>query len=376
MRYCRRCILPDTRPGIILDQEGVCAGCRGHDRKQSGIDWIAREEQLRELAAEAKTRARGSYDCIVPVSGGKDSWNQIAVAKSELGLSVLAVTWKTPGRTDLGQHNLDAMVRNLGVDHIDYAISPDVERKFMIAAFERKGATAIPMHFAIFSLPYRLASQFHVPLVLWGENPQLEFGGTEREQLSTVLDKHWMRKHGVNNNTDVGDWVGQEGLTEKDLVAYRLPETTGFAPISIFLGAFRRWNSFENAKRARALGFREADVPKLGTWSFADVDCHFIAIHHFLKWYKFGITRAFDNLSVEIREGLIGRKAAIRRLADVGMQVPHDDIERFCRFVGRSTAWFWNVAETFRNLDVWKRDGNGDWHIPGFIVKDWRWSSE
>ena len=376
MRYCRRCILPDTRPGIVLDQEGVCGGCRGHDRKVSGIDWVAREKRLLELAAEAKTRARGSYDCIVPVSGGKDSWNQVAVAKGDLGLAVLAVTWKTPGRTDLGQRNLDAMVRNLGVDHIDYAISPDVERRFMIAAFEKKGATAIPMHFAIFSLPYRLATQFHVPLVLWGENPQLEYGGVEKEQLSTVLDIDWMREHGVNNNTDVDDWVGQEGLTEKDLVAYRLPESTGFAPISIFLGAFRQWNSFENAKRARALGFREGDVPKLGTWSFADLDCHFIAIHHFLKWYKFGITRAFDNLSVEIREGLIGRDAAIRMLAEVGMQVPHDDIERFCRFVGRSTAWFWRVAETFRNRDVWKRDESDNWRIPGFIVEDWRWPRE
>ncbi len=376
MRYCSRCILPDTRPGILLDEEGVCAGCRGHDRKVSGIDWAARETWLQELVAEAKARASSTYDCIVPVSGGKDSWHQVAVAKRELGLSVLAVTWKTPGRTELGQRNLNAMVENLGVDHIDYAISPDVERKFMIAAFEEKGATAIPMHLAIFSIPYRFAVQFRVPLVLWGENPQLEFGGNEKEQLSTVLDDDWIRKHGVNNNTGVEDWIGHEGLTETDLLAYRLPETLDFAPKSIFLGAYRRWNSFENAKAASALGFQEADQSKVGTWSFADIDCHFIAIHHFLKWYKFGMTRAFDNLSVQIREGLIDRDTAMEQLRTVGLQIPHEDIERFCQFVGRSTTWFWETVETFRNTELWKKDAEGNWYIPGFITDDWRWTQK
>jgi N-acetyl sugar amidotransferase len=329
---------------------------------------------LRELVSEAKSRARGTYDCIVPVSGGKDSWYQVAVAKKELGLSVLTVTWKTPGRTELGQRNLDALVENLGVDHIDFTISPDVERRFMIAAFEEKGATAIPMHLAIFSIPFRMAVQFRVPLVLWGENPQLEFGGNEKEQLSTVLDEDWVRKHGVNNNTGVEDWIGHQGLSEADLLSYRMPGTVDFAPKSIFLGAFRRWNSFENARIAQSLGFCEADQSKVGTWSFADIDCHFIAIHHFLKWYKFGMTRAFDNLSVQIREGQIGREDAIRKLGEVGVQIPTDDIARFCRFAGRSTDWFWQTVETFRNTAIWKRDAAGVWTIPGFIAEDWLWS--
>lgn len=368
MQYCNRCILPDSRPGITLDAEGLCSGCHGHDRKAAGIDWQQRENALLELADEARQRARGTYDCIVPVSGGKDSWYQVAVAKRDLGLNVLAITWKTPGRTSLGQRNLDALVANLGVDHIDYCISPDVERRFMTAAFERKGATAIPMHMALFAIPMRLAVQFRVPLVLWGENPQLEFGGNEKEQLSTVLDEDWIRRHGVSNQTEIDDWVGCEGLSEADLVAYRLPAAGDFQPKSIFLGAFRRWNSFENTRIAKLLGFEEADTSKVGTWSFADIDCHFISIHHFLKWYKFGMTRAFDNLSVQIREGLIDRDGAMAELAKVGMQIPQNDIRRFCAFVGRPEAWFWETAESFRNTEIWKRNAEGKWFIPGFLI--------
>ena len=132
MTYCKRCILPDTRPGITIDEFGICSACRGHDLKENGIDWKAREQDFAKLADAAKQRSAG-YDCIVPVSGGKDSWYQIIKAQ-EYGLNVLAVTWRTPARTEIGQRNLDEMIRSLGVDHIDYSINPDVERRFMVAA--------------------------------------------------------------------------------------------------------------------------------------------------------------------------------------------------------------------------------------------------
>ncbi|MBM3571380.1 MAG: N-acetyl sugar amidotransferase, partial [Alphaproteobacteria bacterium] len=155
MNYCRRCVLPDTRPGIVLDQDGICSGCRGHDDKIKTIDWAARRRGFETIVADAKTRSQG-YDCIVPVSGGKDSWYQVIRCK-EHGLKVLGVTWRTPARTEIGQRNLDAMIAQLGIDHIDYTIDPEVERRFMVAAFERKGATAIPMHMALFAIPIRLA---------------------------------------------------------------------------------------------------------------------------------------------------------------------------------------------------------------------------
>lgn len=374
MRYCARCILPDSRPGIVLDDEGVCSACRGHDDKEHRIDWTARAAAWDGLVADAKARSQG-YDCIVPVSGGKDSWYQV-IRCQEHGLKVLGVTWRTPARTAIGQRNVDNMIAKLGIDHIDFTIDPEVERRFMVAAYERKGATAIPMHMALFAIPIRLAVQMRIPLVVWGENPQLEFGGSEKDRLATDLDLDWIKRHGVTNNTSLEDWIGAEGLSERDLVAYRLPtqaEFTAFAPKSVFLGSFFKWNSFDNARVSAEHGFESGDEHlKTGVWTFADLDCDFIALHHFLKWYKFGILRSFDNLSVQVRYGMISRDEAVAQLKAAGFQVPTADIAKFCAFAGKPESWFWDIAEGFRNHDLWKQV-DGTWTIPGFIIGDWPW---
>lgn len=372
MNYCRLCILPDTRPGIALDADGVCTACQGHRDKEERIDWAARAEAFERLVADAKARASG-HDCVVPVSGGKDSWYQIIKAQ-EYGLKVLAVTWRTPARTEVGQRNLDAMVQKLGVDHIDYTIDPEVERKFMVAAYEDKGATGLPMHMALFAIPITLAVRLRIPLILWGENPQLEYGGNEAERLSERLDADWLARHGCLQATDADFWVGRNGLTESDLAPYRFPTDPDFEVRSVFLGAFFKWDSFENARIAEAHGFtHDAADMKTGAWAFADIDCHFISLHHFLKWYKFGITRAFDNLSVQIRRGDITRAEAIERVRAAGAQVPREDIRRFCAFAGKPESWFWETAETFRNPEIWEKRADGTWWIPGFLIEDWPW---
>ena len=373
IHYCHHCVLPDSRPGIALDEAGVCTACRGHEDKERHIDWDARGRALQRVVAEAKAVGH-DYDCIVPVSGGKDSWYQVH-ACLELGLKVLAVTWRTPARTAIGQQNLDTLIANLGIDHIDYTINPDVERRFMKTAYETKAATAIPMHMALFAIPIRLATRLGVPLIVWGENPQLEFGGEDADRLATDLDPAWVRRHGVTNQTSVDDWIGKGGLTAADLAAYRLPPEEAFHDTtrSIFLGSYVKWNSVENAELAARHGFSSGDGrARTGTWGFADIDCGFISLHHFLKWHKFGMTRAFDNLSVMIRYGIIERARAIQTLSETGLQVPGDDIAAFCRFVDEPEAWFWETANRFRNADVWSNQG-GEWRIPGFLIEDWDW---
>lgn len=374
MRYCTRCILPDSRPGITLDGHGVCSGCRGHDDKLHRIDWRARAAAFDRLVAEVKER-RADYDAIVPVSGGKDSWYQV-IRCQEAGLKVLGVTWRTPGRTGIGQANLDRMIDRLGIDHIDHSVSPSVERRFMKAAFERKGASAIPMHMALFAIPIRLATQLGIPLIVWGENPQLEFGGADDDRLATDLDLDWVRRHGVTNDTQMEDWIGAEGLTAGDLAVYRLPDDQAFARgvRSIFLGSYFPWNSLDNAAVARDHGFAwQEGGARTGTWAFADIDCHFIAIHHYAKWVKFGISRTFDNLSQQIRYGTIDRDQAIATLRDLGPQEPAEDIARFCAFVGEDEGWFRRTLERFRNPAIWRKDAADRWTIPGFLVEDWPW---
>lgn len=371
MRYCVRCVLPDTRPGLTLDSQGVCSGCRGHELKFN-IDWQKRKAELNRIFRQAKQRKSG-YDCIVPVSGGKDSTWQV-IKCLEAGLRVLAVTWRTPARTQIGQANLDNLIR-LGVDHIDYSINPEVEKKFTYKALVKTGSTAVPMHMAMFSIPLRIAVTMDIPLVIWGESPYMEYGGNTEDRNYNRLDFRWLKRHGILQGTSAADWIDKE-LTRKDLEPYFLPQRKEFEEKniqSIFLGFYLPWDPQESLRVAKAYGFRaRAAGPKFGYYNYADIDCDFISIHHYFKWLKFGFTRIFDNLSLEIRNKRKTRNEAIKIIAKTGPQVPEQDINKLCVFLGISLQHFRKIAEKFRNRKIWVRQNNR-WMIRDFIIKRWSW---
>lgn len=371
MKYCKRCVLPDTRPGLTIGRDGICSGCAGHTEKDD-INWPGRRREFAGIVREAKARADG-YDCIVPVSGGKDSTAQV-VACLGYGLKILAVTWKTPARTVIGQKNLDNLI-GLGVDHIDFSINPDVERRFMYRALAEKGDWAVPMHMALYSIPLRIAANYDIPLVVWGESPHMEYGGTPEDRKINSLDLGWFKKHTILQGTSVEDWIGK-GLTARDLDAYRLPEAGEFVKKgirSVFLGYYFKWDPEKNLQVAKAHGFEtRKEGPKTGFYDYADIDCDFVSVHHYFKWLKFGFTRLFDNLSLEIRNGRITRDEAIRIIRRTGEQVPHNDIMKLCAFLKISRAEFWRIAEKFRNRHVWKKEGS-KWKIEDFLIKDWEW---
>jgi len=371
VEWCIKCILPDTRPNLVLDQKGVCNACRSHSTKDS-IDWKGREKAFRDVALHAKARSKG-YDCLIPVSGGKDSTWQVVMCL-RYGLNPLAVTWKTPARTAIGIRNLQNLI-NLGVDHIDYQINPNVEKKFMYLALRRYGSTAIPMHLALFNIPLKIAVEFEIPLVVWGENSAFEYGTSDEERKGFKLDSSWLKIYGVSHGTTAGDWICDE-LSAKELTPYFGPtvgEIEEKGILAVFLGYYFKWDPELTRKVACEHGFRPCDEgPKTGFYDFADIDDEFISIHHYLKWYKFGFTRVFDNLSLEIRNGRITRGEAIEIIRNTGDQIPDEDIEKFCSFVSITKDHFYEVIEKFRNKDIWeKRDRK--WVIKDFLIVDWRW---
>ncbi len=370
MKYCQICITPYNRPNIQFDSKGVC-NCATQAVKQQ-IDWGQRERAFHEVVSAAKARSKG-YDCVIPVSGGKDSTWQV-VKCLEYGLVPLAVTWKTPARTEIGARNLANLV-SLGVDHVDYQVNPKVERKFLYQALVRYGTPAIPMHMAIFNIPLTLAVKLEIPLVIWGENSAFEYGGTADQSGSFRLDSKWLEKYGVTHGTTARDWVSEE-LSKKELIPYFGPSDEELAEkgvLAVFLGYYFHWDPASSLEVACAHGFKlREEGPKTGYYDYADIDDDFISIHHYLKWYKFGFTRLFDNLSLEIRNGRMTREESIRILRKRGDETPHEDINRFCEFVGITKEHFFEVIEKFRNQDVWvKRDGR--WMIEDFLCPDWEW---
>ena len=188
------------------------------------------------------------------------------------------------------------------------------------------------------------------------------------------MDADWLHHVSITQHTTAEDWISDD-LSRTDLTAYLGPTASELQGVlAVFLGHYFPWDPETSLATALRVGFqRRPEGPKTGYYDYADIDDDFVSIHHFLKWYKFGFTRLFDNLSLEIRNGRMPRCEAVQIVRETGDQTPHDDIDRFCAFADISRKQFFGLSEAFRNHEVWKHQ-NGVWMIPGFLIPDWNWS--
>jgi len=373
MNYCKICILPNTRPQLKIDVHGNC-NCKYSFLKKSvkKINWKEKYKKFSDIVKTIKKKNKPFYDCLIPVSGGKDStWQVIECLK--IGLNPLCVTWKTPVRSEIGEYNLKNLI-NLGVDHIDFTINPKIEKYLILKSFKKMGNIALSMHMAIHGISLNIATNFKIPLIVYGENSANEYGGTDSLAKSSKLTYEWLQKYGVTNNTTIDDWT-DDYLTKKKSFAYTWPKNSDFKSNNInaiFLGQYIKWDPNKTFKIAKKHGFKRAKNATTGLYNFADIDDQFIiTIHHWMKWYKFGFTRLWDNLSIEIKEGKISRKQAIEIVKNPE-KIPLKEINLFCKFLSISLREFFLIAEKFRNQKIWYKDKN-KWKIKDFLIKDYKW---
>jgi len=193
IRYCVRCIMPETKPDLHIDGEGVCSACRSFERRKE-VDWDNRRGALKEILDRYRSRNGSNYDCIVPVSGGKDSTYQ-TVRMLELGMNPLCVTATTDKLSDIGRRNIENLKRR-GVDYIEMTANPVVRRRINRLALTQVGDISWPEHVTIFTIPVRIAVQMNIPLIVWGENSQNEYGGPAADAENSVLTRRWLEEFG------------------------------------------------------------------------------------------------------------------------------------------------------------------------------------
>ena len=360
MQYCKKCVLPDTRPNLFILENGVCTACTSHlNRKVK--NWKKKKDQFKKLVKSIK-KENPFYDCLIPVSGGKDStWQVIQALKHNL--NPLTFTYRPTFRTKIGQKNLDNL-RKLGVHHIDFSINEKVEKIFLKKVFKKFGAVALPMHMAMWNISFNLANKFKIPYILWGENSASEYGGSKNDLKIKNLNSNWIKKYGVNFKTTAMDWIDKD-LNKQDLAPYIKDNSNKFKKYakSIFLGDYFFWDPDKTYMIAKQFGFKNIkDKVKTGIYDYADIDDDLISVHHFLKIYKYGFSRVHDNLSLEIRNGRISRQKAIEIINKIAFKIPNKDIEKFCRFIGIKINTFFKICESFRNKNIWKKK-LGKWEL-------------
>lgn len=375
MEYCKRCLYPENaKPTIIFDDEGVCSGCRYHESRQK-IDWIKREKMLREILEEHRRKSREAgnpYDCIIPVSGGKDSHYQAHLVKVVYGMNPLLVTFNHAFNTRLGIRNLNNIVDKLGVDLIRFTANTDSVRKISRYMLKTVGDLTWHYHAGIRTLPFQISVKYKIPLIIWGEHGFAELTGLVTLEDMVEFTK-WTRQEHDMRGYEPHDLINEEsGITERDIVPYIYPQDEEIEELDvrgIYLSNFYYWDALKQAKQMKEIyDFALHPGPREKTFILhGKTDDHANGVHDYLKYLKFGYGRATDDTSTEIRHGRMTREEGID-LVKMYDHVRPKTLNTYLNFLRVSEEEFYRWIEPMRDPDIWERDNNGYWVANDSVV--------
>ena len=363
LNYCLRCVMPNTKPDLYIDEEGICNACRAYENRKN-IDWPERKKEL--LSIVEKYRNNGSHwDCIVPVSGGKDSTFQV-VKMLQLGLNPLCITSSTCDLSPIGRKNIENL-KKLGVDHMEFSPNPNIRAKLNKIGLSEVGDIAWPEHVGIFTIPVRAAVQFKIPLIVWGENSQNEYGGPAAASENNVLTRRWLEEFGGLLGMRVSDLSEVYGIENKHLIPYQYPtdeELQSVGVTGLFLGHYLPWDGLSNVLISQAHGFSSFETAVEGSMvNYENLDNHQHGIHDYFKFLKFGFARATDIACLHVRRGRITREDALDIVKERDGKFPWTylgkPLAEILSPLEMTVDEFVKICDRFTNKKIFKRDSSG-----------------
>ena len=377
MEYCARCLYPaNAKPTIILDEEGVCSGCRYHEsRGRLEVSWEERRRMLEQILDEAREKARergNSHDCIVPVSGGKDSHFQVWLLKEKYGMNPLLVTFNHAFNAPSGLRNLENLVSRSGYDLLRYTAGPDSVRRISRYMLETVGDLTWHYHAGIRTVPSQVAVRYDIPLIVWGEHGFAELTGLVTLEDFVEFTK-WTRKEHDMRGYEPHDLVGKAGITESDIAPYVYPSDDEIARTGargIYLSNFFPWDGKRQAElMIEAWGFSPVAYERQRTFNlYAKIDDHANDVHDYLKYLKFGYGRATDDASMEIRHGRMTREEGVEMVRRYDAREP-STLPIYCDFLGLSVDKFYQIVEPMRDSQIWEKREGGSWEVKDSVTR-------
>lgn len=356
MKYCTLCLQPDTRPNTVFTQDGVCPACN-YSRQSKSIDWQERYEILLDLVGNLHRSPGQFFDCIIGVSGGKDSTRQALWVRDKLGLKPLLVCLSHPPQqvSQIGVDNISNLIE-LGFDVVLSAPAPETWRRLMRESFFKFTNWARSTELALFSSVPQLAIRYKIPLIFWGENPALQVG-----------DLKTMGRNGYDGNnlrysntlSSGHEWMEAAGFGGHELLPYIYPSDAEFDAAKlqiIYLGWFLGdWGLVENAMYAGGMGLHlrtegPSETGDLYGLSNLDEDWH--NMNQMVKYLKFGFGKVTDYVNEELRTGVMERETAIRLVEQYDGACSEKYIRSFCDFIDISLQDFWRHVHASTNREL------------------------
>ncbi len=369
MRYCKRCVMPDTRPGITFNGEGVCSACQSYEKRKL-TDWNKRQKEFEKICDKYRGMNGTGYDCAIAVSGGKDSHYQVFLMKEVMKMNPILFSVEDNFKmTEAGKHNIQNLSEEFGCNII--SLKPDIktQKKVMKYTFEKYGKPTWFIDRLIYTYPLIMALQFNTPLLVYGENVSYEYGGNDGEETYSA-------KGQLNNGvaSDIEDKELQDiGIDVRSLSMLKAPSHEEMEQLDpIYISYFKEWNSVSNYQFAKSRGFHDLQHE----WdrsqhieNFDQVDSRAYLDHPWMKYPKFGHAFATDYASRYVRYGLINRHEAIELVKKHDAFLDPLCVRDFCEFCGYSETEFWSIVDKFYNRDLFEKNDFGEWILKNPVWK-------
>jgi N-acetyl sugar amidotransferase len=367
VRWCSNCLAMSTRPRITFDERGWCNACRWMEKKKV-LDWKQREIKLVSLLDKHR-RNDGSFDCLVPVSGGKDGSYVAYNLKYKYGMNPLCITVTPALALDLGEKNLRAFVES-GFNHLSVNPAFEAMRTLNRRGFTEMGFPYYGWLIAILAAPVRMAAQLGINLIFYGEDGEVEYGVSTETEKNPIYDVQYMKKIYLEGGYE--KILNSSEIDESDLTFFRFPshEVLAKSPIDItHWSYFENWDPYRNYLVAKQYcGLKEAKESNSGTFTnFAQNDQALYALHTYLMYLKFGFGRANQDASIEVRRGAMDREQAVNLVRLYDGHYPDEFIDTYLDYYQISAKEFDAVLDRYANPQLFTKV-EGRW-MPKFVVR-------
>jgi N-acetyl sugar amidotransferase len=363
--------MPDTRPGIKFDENGVCSACQSYERRNK-INWEKRYEELEELCKKyRRVNGKYDYDCAVAVSGGKDSHYQVYLMKEVMGMNPILFTVEDNfPMTKAGIHNLKNISEEFSCNII--SLKPDIktQKKLMRYTFEKYGKPTWFLDRLIYTYPMHMAVKFNTPLLVYGENVSYEYGGSDYEETYSARGQ---LNNGVASDISIDELAEITGNREalEMTIAPSADRMKWLDPM--YVSYFIPWNSYRNYIFSKSRGFHDLTHEWNRTHhieNFDQIETPAYLVHAWLKYPKFGHAQATDYAARYIRYGLLPREEAIKLVREHDHKLDPESVNDFINFLGYTETEFYRILESFYNKELFVKNEYGEWILKNPIWKE------
>ncbi len=372
MKYCTRCLYPENHPlNISFDEQGICSGCRVHEEKDV-LDWNLRAGKLASTLEAYRNESGNNYDCIIPVSGARDSYFIVHTIKNVYGMNPLLVTYNKQYNTAEGIRNLANLRIKFDCDIMTLTVNPHTVKNITRATMRKLGSIYWHCLAGQTVYPVQMAVRFKIPLIVWGAHQGVDQVGMFSHLDEVEMTRKYRKEHdlmGFEAEDLIDDF---DGISEENMVQFKYPDDKELERVGvrgIYLNNYIRWDTkAQHEKMIEEFGYRTQEQTRTFD-TYNDVDCfNYSDVHDYIKFLKHGYGRVADHASREIRLRRMTREQGVAMVKKYYIKQPQN-LSLFLEWIGMTESSFYYILNQHRSKTIWQRNDNWEWELKTEFIK-------